>query len=81
MYLLSDHEGFYKIGKTINLDNRMRAFATEWRVKADLIHIMQTDSMTQLETELHRAFANKRQNGEWFKLSKADVWRIKHWKG
>jgi len=80
VYLLADGEGYYKIGRTNSIDNRMRAFTTQWRVKAKLIHVMQTDDMCKLESILHEQFAGKRQNGEWFKLTKADVERIKHWK-
>ncbi len=80
VYLLSDGEGYYKIGRTNSIENRMRAFATEWRVKARLIHVIQTEDMVGLESALHTRFANKRQNGEWFKLTRGDVRAIKRWK-
>jgi len=43
------------------------------RLLAELICTIATEDMHGLESRLHKRFADKRANGEWFLLDEADV--------
>lgn len=68
---------FYKIWKTININNRFNKYVTENPEKPELIHTFKSDDYTKSELELHDKFKNKNYNREWFKLDKNDVLYIK----
>lgn len=76
VYLLGGHEGFFKIGKTKNIKQRLNAF-TKLPFEVELICSIPSASMSALEERLHRKFAKLRANGEWFRLEPGDVEYIK----
>jgi hypothetical protein len=61
----------YKIGKSVNPENRMKSIQTSGETK--LIHVINRD----IENKLHRRFKDKRVHNEWFELSDKDVCCIK----
>lgn len=77
VYLLQSPTGFYKIGRAINPANRLKTFSVHLPFEVEYICLIQTDDMIGLELELHRRFAAKRGNGEWFALDDADVAYVK----
>lgn len=80
VYLLRviNTDNLYKIGRTIDPDNRYKTFKSKLPFQVEYEHLIQTDDMYVLESELHQKFASKRQNGsEFFALSPEDISYIK----
>ncbi len=72
VYLLRNGK-HYKIGKTDNLDQRIRHIRLAVPGKLELLHELETDDPTGIELYWHRRFASKRIEGEWFRLDSSDV--------
>lgn len=77
VYLVRSASGFYKIGRTVDPDDRIASFRLTLPFEVEYEHLIQTDDMRGLEKELHRRFSAKRVRGEWFDLSESDVIYIK----
>jgi len=73
IYLVASPDGYYKIGKTRKLTERLRSFGLQLPFPVRLLVEIETDDIHQLERNLHTKFAHCRTNGEWFKLSDDDV--------
>lgn len=72
VYLLQSGE-FFKVGRSDNLEKRIKQISVSLPEKVDLIHSIRTDDPPGIEAYWHRRFADVRKNGEWFKLSPAEV--------
>jgi hypothetical protein len=77
VYLLQSPTGYYKIGLTGDPDNRAKTFGIQLPFEVEFLALIPTEDMRVLEQELHRRFAEKRVNGEWFSLDDGDVEYIK----
>lgn len=77
VYVLATPIGAYKIGRTAFPDNRLRTFAARLPFAVEYFCLISTDDMITLENELHRFFAHKRTNGEWFALTETDLAYLK----
>lgn len=72
VYLLQSGIHF-KVGRSDELEKRVKQISIALPEKVELVHAIQTDDAPGIEAYWHRRFAGQRANGEWFKLSPADV--------
>jgi hypothetical protein len=76
VYLLKSEKG-YKIGYSIRPQDRLKTFHIKLPFHVEYEHLIATDDMVETERKLHRIFAHKHINGEWFDLSPEDVEYVK----
>jgi hypothetical protein len=76
VYLIRAENGLYKIGKAKNISRRMQPFSVSFPMKWEIVCYFQSEDYNAAELKLHRKFASKRDVGEWFRLSPADVAHI-----
>lgn len=77
VYLLQSPTGHFKIGRTKDPENRRATFGVKLPFPVEFIHLIACDDMHEMERGLHRRFAHRRLDGEWFALTTEDIDWIK----
>ena len=72
-YILTDGSGLYKIGKSIDVRKRVKSLMIG-NPSIRIVAIFHKD----VESMLHDIFKEKRVAGEWFRLTKSDLERVKN---
>jgi len=77
VYLIRAENGYYKIGRTKDLETRLKALTKNSPFKLEVVHTIAVDDTVIFERELHETFSAKRREGEWFLLEDSDIEIIK----
>lgn len=64
---------YYKVGRTNAAGRRGRELAIQLPMKSKIVHVIRTDDPVGIERYWHSRFGEKRQNGEFFALDRADI--------
>ena len=71
IYLIKSKYG-YKIGKSKKIQDRLSLFNVKLPFKIDVIGYYKVESMSEMETFLHKKYKNLRLEGEWFNLKEKE---------
>lgn len=73
VYLIRNEGGLYKIGKSKQIERRIKRFDVKLPFEVEAVVLIETFDPAAEEKLWHTRFANKRVSGEWFALDDADV--------
>lgn len=68
IYLLSDQQGHYKIGRSVNVDNRVKQLRTQPPFDIQILSKAWVPDCKFEEKRLHQQYNEWRMRGEWFDL-------------
>jgi len=77
IYVLRADNGLYKIGRSVNIDGRIKRLETVLPYELEFVCAIEAEDYITTEERLHQVFADKCVKGEWFELAKADIEYLK----
>src|SRR5207237_9317414 len=77
IYLVKAGDGYYKIGRSQNVEVRMKEIGLQLPFPFEVLHIIPAKDMYGSERKLHEQYAPCHLNGEWFALTEEDVQAIR----
>lgn len=79
VYVVKSPTGYYKIGRTKSPEDRLKTFEVKLPFEVEYVHLISTSDMVSTESDIHKYFAAKRTNGEWFALDEQDLAILQAW--
>ena len=75
IYIISNGQGWYKIGKTNDIQRRINALqcGSPYRLNLTIFIFCDKKDLRKYESRLHQTFKSKRGIGEWFALNSPDL--------
>jgi septal ring factor EnvC (AmiA/AmiB activator) len=73
IYILKSENGYYKIGKAKELQNRITTWQHEFPIVIDFIYSFACHNRRLVENFLHNKYSKKRLRREWYKLNDEDI--------
>lgn len=64
---------YHKVGRSNDHGRRSYEIALQLPEKLEVVHTIETDDAVGIERYWHERFKDRRRNGEWFLLTKADI--------
>lgn len=74
-------EGRYKIGQGASPKARMSDYRAKLPFPVEMIHTIPADDKVRAEADLHNRLRDKRESGEWFKLTPEELGQLMNLKG
>lgn len=75
-FVRNGKSGLVKIGKAIDLNNRLKSFQTSFGAGVFLSAYIYCQNFSELEKNIHSLFLKQRKNGEWFDLDDSEFYNI-----
>ena len=76
IYFISDGNGFIKIGRSTNVNQRIKQMQTGNAHKLILLSQFKTQNDKEMEQRIHDKYAKFRYRGEWFSIDGIDKFWI-----
>lgn len=73
VYLMKSDNGYYKIGRALDVDIRNKQHMRDYPLVITVLHSFFCRNYIKAESHLLKMFADKKLQGEWFQLDKADI--------
>lgn len=77
VYLMQSGNGYYKIGISTNIEQRIYGIKRQFPVKIEVVHYFACYEHRKVEKYLHNKYSSKRIEYEWFQLDTKDIEWIK----
>jgi predicted GIY-YIG superfamily endonuclease len=77
VYVVGDTYGNYKIGLSNDFEKRLTSYRTAMPNEPEVIVVIKTKNMVDLEKKLHKKYKDRHIKNEWFRLTESDLEYLK----